>query len=66
MARNGGQTGRDVRRGERKVPGGWLRVGLLFLLLASLSVGPWAQLFPAYFWEGFLSFGRAWVSTDGP
>ncbi len=66
MDRNGGQTGRDAGRGGPKVSGGWLRAGLLLLLLASLSVGPWAQFFPASFWEGFPGFGHAWVSTDGP
>ena len=46
--------------------GGWLRVGLLFLLLGSLSVGPWAQFAPVSFWEGFPVLGSAWVSVDGP
>lgn len=46
--------------------GAWLRAGILFLLLASLSVGPWAQFAPVAFWEGFPGLGRAWVSTDGP
>lgn len=46
--------------------GRWLRAGLLFLTFASLLVGPWAQFAPAWFWEGFPGFGRAWVSVDGP
>lgn len=44
----------------------WVRSGLAFLLLASLSVGPWAQFAPRSFWEGFPAFGRGWVSADGP
>ena len=55
-----------VDGGSRAAGGGWLRAGLLFLLLASLSVGPWAQFAPGSFWEGFPGLGRAWVSADGP
>jgi hypothetical protein len=54
------------RRGHALPDDLWPRAGLLFLLLASLSVGPWAQLAPGSFWEGFPGFGRSWVSTDGP
>ena len=54
------------RRDLALAGGGWLRAGLLFLLLGSLSVGPWAQFAPVSFWEGFPAFGRAWVSVDGP
>ena len=60
------REGAAARRDLASPGGGWLRAGLLFLLLGSLSVGPWAQLFPVSFWEGFPSFGRAWVSADGP
>ncbi|MBA2343716.1 MAG: hypothetical protein H0V83_01310 [Rubrobacter sp.] len=45
---------------------GLVRAGLLFLVVASLIVGPWAQFAPHSFWEGFPGFGRAWVSADGP
>lgn len=43
-----------------------VRAGLLFLLFASLSVGPWAQFAPLSWWEGFPAFGRGWASFDGP
>lgn len=45
---------------------GLMRAGLLFLAVASLMVGPWAQFAPHSFWDGFPGFGRAWVSADGP
>jgi len=45
---------------------GLIRAGLLFLALASLLVGPWAQFAPHSFWKDFPGFGRAWVSADGP
>ncbi len=45
---------------------GLIRAGLLFLAVASLMVGPWAQFAPHSFWDGFPGFGRAWVSADGP
>lgn len=45
---------------------GLIRTGLLFLVVASLMVGPWAQFAPHSFWEGFPGFGREWVSADGP
>ena len=38
----------------------------MFLLLVSLSVGPWAQFAPASWWEGFPAFARGWASFDGP
>ncbi len=44
---------------------GLIRAGLLFLAVASLMVGPWAQFAPHSFWDGFPGFGRAWVSADG-
>lgn len=67
MVRGEGVTQQDVVDGDHSSNGGaWLRAGLLFLLLASLSVGPWAQFAPGSFWEGFPGLGRAWVSTDGP
>lgn len=59
---------REVVQEDRRVaPGTWpTRAGLLFLLLVSLSVGPWAQFAPASWWEGFPAFGRGWASFDGP
>jgi hypothetical protein len=45
---------------------GLIRAGLLFLVVASLMVGPWAQFAPHSFWDGFPGFGRTWVSADGP
>ncbi len=45
---------------------GLIRAGLLFLVVASLMVGPWAQFAPHSFWDGFPGLGRAWVSADGP
>ena len=66
MYRDGAEKGKNAVRGALAVPGGWRRAGLLFLLLASLAVGPWAQFAPASFWEGFPAFGHAWVSVDGP
>lgn len=51
---------------SRKARELWLRVGLLVLVFASLTVGTWAQFAPLSFWDGFPGFGRAWVSVDGP
>lgn len=45
---------------------GLIRIGLLFLVFASLTVGPWAQFAPHSFWEGFPGFRQGWVSADGP
>lgn len=59
-----------MRDFSRNVAARWgrlpVRTGLLLLLLASLSVGPWAQFAPASFYEGFPAFGRAWVAVYGP
>lgn len=66
MDRHETRAERDDGPGGPETTGGWVRAGLLFLLLASLSVGPWAQLSPASFWEGFPGLSRAWVSTAGP
>lgn len=55
-------SGDEPGTGRRR----WLRAGLLFLVFASLLVGPWAQFAPVSFWEGFPGFGCAWVSVDGP
>jgi hypothetical protein len=66
MDRNPVETKQDVGRRNPTGSRGWLRAGLLVLLLASLLVGPWAQFAPASFWEGFPGFGRAWVSAYGP
>ena len=66
MDRDEAAARQGAGRRNSTVPGGnWLRAGLLFLLLASLSVGPWAQFAPGSFWEGFPGLGRVWVSTDG-
>lgn len=61
MIRKVAQEDRSARSGT------WpTRAGLLFLLLVSLLVGPWAQFAPASWWEGFPGFGRGWASFDGP
>lgn len=55
-----------AQKDRRTAPGRWpARAGLLFLLLVSLLVGPWAQFAPASWWEGFPAFGRGWASFDG-
>lgn len=56
-----GETTRKPRSARLLV-----RAGLLYLLLASLVVGVWAQLAPGPFWEDFPGFGYAWVSVGGP
>ena len=67
MGKGGGSMRPSVAaEGSEATGGAWLRAGLLFLLVASFSVGPWAQFAPGSFWEGFPGLGRAWVSTDGP
>lgn len=67
MAGSGGSDPRDAAHEGRATSGRWpTRAGLLFLLFASLLVGPWAQFAPTSFWEGFPAFGCGWVSTDGP
>jgi hypothetical protein len=58
-----GRTAREPRSARRRL---LVRAGLLYLLLASLLVGVWAQFAPGAFWEGFPGFGYAWVSVDGP
>ncbi len=43
-----------------------LRIGLLFLAVASISSGLWAFLVPQSFYEDFPLPGWDWVSTLGP
>jgi hypothetical protein len=42
------------------------RIALIVLLVGSLVVGLWAQVFPRSFYDDFPGVGRVWVAVDGP
>ena len=49
-----------------RVPRGWLRLGLLVVVAATLGGSLWALPFPRSFYDDFPVPGWAWVSTLGP
>lgn len=53
--------------GRRPAAGGtWLRLGISFLAILTLSVGVGALLVPRSFYDDFPAAGRGWVSALGP
>lgn len=42
------------------------RIGLGYLLINAMLLGPWATIAPRSFYDNFPGLGRSWVSVDGP